>query len=492
MRKKLILFTRTPSLGNSKSRLSLVLNERERLELTKGLLNFTFREIKKTGLSYSIHYEGKKEDIIYLSEKLIKQEGADLGDRMFNAIKNEFLTSDSVVLVGSDLLGLNAKYIENAFKALENNDLVLGPTEDGGYGLVGMNKPLDVFSNISYSQTDVLEMTLKKAKDLGAKAYLLEVIRDIDTPEDLVREEISAKEVELLGYGEYNINYKYDNDFVFRINLASQLNLGDEQIIYEYQALKQLEDSGVTPRVFQVKKRGSWIKKGYLTMEYLQGRPLDYNKDLEIAAYLLAKIHNHKFEKREMIFASQPFRLMYEEFLSMFAHYKAWENKDKNIEAWIEKLLRIAKSLGLDNDISRPCIINTELNNRNFIIGSSREDSFVIDWEKPIVGDCEQDLAHFCVPTTTNWKTNKIFSKNEINQFLDFYEAYRKVDRKLFDKYFIFNCLRGITWCSMAKVEYSGKRFLTNSETLKKINLFISEDFIEYIYKEFYEVYDVK
>lgn len=493
MKRKIILFARAPRLGFGKARMSELLNEEERLELVKRLLNNTLSVIEKTNIPYSIHYIGEEKDIRSFSDcSIVKQKGDNLGERMFNALAYELKDNDSVVLMGSDLINLNSSYIEEAFFSLENNEIVIGPTEDGGYGLIGMTNPYDVFSGITYSRDDVCANTVKLAKALDKKTKLLSLLRDLDYPEDLVREEVGANEVSVLGHGEYNLNYKYDKNYVFRINIGSQLHLEDNQIVYEYQALKKLENSGVTPKVYQVEKKGKWIPKGFLTMEFLEGRPLNYDTDLDIAAYLLAKVHNQPFTNDGMILADKPFKVMYDEFITMFSVYKAWDNKDIKLENSIENLLRIAKSRGLDDEIKTPCIINTELNNRNFIIGKDKESSYIIDWEKPLIGDCEQDLAHFTVPTTTNWKTEKIMTRKEIDSFLDEYENYRSIDRILFDKYYMFNCLRGLTWCSMAKVEYESGRTLSNDETLAKINLFLSEEFINFIYKEFYEVYDEK
>lgn len=493
MKRKIILFARAPRLGFGKARMSELLNEEERLELVKRLLNNTLSVIEKTNIPYSIHYIGEEKDIRSFSDcSIVKQKGDNLGERMFNALAYELKDNDSVVLMGSDLINLNASYIEEAFSYLEDNQIVIGPSEDGGYGLIGMNSANDVFSGITYSRSDVCENTVKTAEKLGKKTKILSLLRDLDYPEDLVREEVGANEVSVLGHGEYNLNYKYDKNYVFRINIGSQLHLGENQIVYEYNALKKLEDSGVTPKVYQVEKKGKWIPKGFLTMEFLEGRPLNYDTDLDIAAYLLAKVHNQPFTNDGMILADKPFKVMYDEFITMFSVYKAWDNKDIKLENSIENLLRIVKSRGLDDEIKTPCIINTELNNRNFIIGKDKESSYIIDWEKPLIGDCEQDLAHFTVPTTTNWKTEKIMTRKEIDSFLDEYENYRSIDRILFDKYYMFNCLRGLTWCSMAKVEYESGRTLSNDETLAKINLFLSEEFINFIYKEFYEVYDEK
>lgn len=215
-------------------------------------------------------------------------------------------------------------------------------------------------------------------------------------------------------------------------------------------------------------------------MEYVEGRPLSYQDDMEIAARLLSSVHNLKADFSNFIYAEKPFRAMYEEFISMFSHYKTYEKRDKYVEEKILTFLSMAEDSGLDKKIENPCIINTELNNRNFIIGDR---PVIIDWEKPIIGECEQDLAHFLVPTTTNWKTDTILNEEEILDFLKLYENYRPVNYDKFYKYLMFNSLRGVTWCSMAKVEYEEGRYLNNPETKEKIDMFLSMDFLEMLEK---------
>ena len=120
------------------------------------------------------------------------------------------------------------------------------------------------------------------------------------------------------------------------------------------------------------------------------------------------------------------------------------------------------------------------------MIGNSKEDSCIIDWEKALIGECEQDLAHFLAPTTTFWKTDIVLTPKEIDDFLEDYSQYRNYDRARFDRYLIFNCLRGVTWCSMAYREYSeSTKLLTDEFTFKKISSYISYEFLEKISKYF-------
>ena len=91
---------------------------------------------------------------------------------------------EKVVIVGSDLFDLKVVHIENAFKSLENHDLVIGPSLDGGYYLLGMKvmHPA-VFKNKRWGTDSVLETTLKNLEQKNVK--LLEALNDIDTFDDL-------------------------------------------------------------------------------------------------------------------------------------------------------------------------------------------------------------------------------------------------------------------------------------------------------------------
>ena len=481
---KVILFTKAPNLTNSKTRLKDFLSQKERLELMVKLINKNYKIIKSLNFAPAIYYNGNKSDIDFIKGEKIAQKGDGLGEMMKNAIFAELESNQKVVLMGSDLENIKPNHIEEAFNKLDSYDIVLAPSIDGGYGLVAMKDKIDIFSDIRYSTAEVLKDTIKKIEEQGKNYYLLDPIRDIDNILDLVIAEFDDDRISELGNGEYNLNYRLNN-LVIRINLASQIGLGDKQLKYEFDALKTLEKSKVTPKAYKYFGHGKYLPKSFMTMEYVEGRPLNYKKDMDIAAKLLSSVHNFKADFSNFIWADKPFLAMYKEFESMFIHYKNYENKDKKVEAKIEKFLDIAKKSGLDADIENHCIINTELNNRNFIIGDK---PVIIDWEKPIIGECEQDLAHFLVPTTTNWKTDIILSEKEMIDFLKTYEQYRKINYNKFYKYLMFNSLRGITWCSMAMVEYDKGRFLSNEDTLEKINKFLSLEFLEMLEK-FYRIW---
>ncbi|MGX7095515.1 TIGR04282 family arsenosugar biosynthesis glycosyltransferase [Gemella bergeri] len=496
MKEMIILFTRVPKEGTTKTRLYDFITPKQAVEVQKKLLIKNYNTLKNSGRKIKIYHDGNKNDDNDMEDLLsIKdfyyQNGETLGDKMYNAISNELVNADKVLLMGSDIFNLNNNMIELALKKLNEYDVVINPSEDGGYFLIGMKKLIkEVFALPSYGDASVLENLIRVCNKNKISYFLGETALDIDTKEDLLSAETGFKDIVLLGAGEYNINFTFtDNNKdkkVLRINMKSQMNL-ENQIEYEYETLKLLEKSKVTPKVYDLVTKTKLLPYKYLTMEFLNGRVLDYDKDMNIAAYLLSSIHNTAFGENNLIHATNPFQLMYDECSAMAGEYLNWEYADSVVSSYIHLFLdKCKKLLPEDYIIDKPCIINTELNSGNFLIGDTKENSYVIDWEKALIGECEQDLAHFLAPTTTFWKTDKILTKNEIDLFLSEYNKYRSYNEERFERYLIFNCLRGVTWCSMAFRQYSEKdKMLMDEFTFKKISAYVSIEFLEKISRYF-------
>ena len=90
------------------------------------------------------------------------------------------------ILTGTDLPTLVASHLKQAIDELSTHDIVLGPTLDGGYYLIGLRRPTpELFEGISWSTATVLEETRKKASALGLSEALLPSLRDLDDVEDL-------------------------------------------------------------------------------------------------------------------------------------------------------------------------------------------------------------------------------------------------------------------------------------------------------------------
>jgi rSAM/selenodomain-associated transferase 1 len=117
------------------------------------------------------------------------QQGANLGERMAGAIVEAIERGFSkVVIIGSDCLEIGEEHIRQAFRHLDEVDLVIGPASDGGYYLLGM-KMLhpNLFEGIAWSSDEVLKATLTKSKAQGLSHRLLEVLSDVDDLEDYLK-----------------------------------------------------------------------------------------------------------------------------------------------------------------------------------------------------------------------------------------------------------------------------------------------------------------
>ena len=119
--------------------------------------------------------------------RLITQTGDDLGARMGRAMADAFASGyRHVLVIGTDLPTLPGSAFVDAVKLLAAHDLVLGPTLDGGYYLIGLRKPApELFTGIPWSTNRVLSLTREHAAARGLHTALLPVRRDIDTVEDL-------------------------------------------------------------------------------------------------------------------------------------------------------------------------------------------------------------------------------------------------------------------------------------------------------------------
>ncbi len=95
-------------------------------------------------------------------------------------------TNGPVVMIGSDCHDLKEEHLIAAFEALENHDYVFGPSEDGGYYLIGMNAfRTETLREMPWSTEILLKVTLSKVKSQSLSFKLLDVLNDIDTFADL-------------------------------------------------------------------------------------------------------------------------------------------------------------------------------------------------------------------------------------------------------------------------------------------------------------------
>ena len=184
----ILIFTRNPEPGKCKTRLAATVGNANALEIYKILLQHTVSVTENLNYDKAVYYSDKitKNDVWKNTNyQKFKQEGEDLGVRMLNAFNNSFIAGyEKVIIVGSDVIDLKQRHINEAFNALDNNDVVIGPAEDGGYYLLGMKELLTpVFQNKNWGTPTVKDDTLNDLSN--KKVALLEMLNDIDIYDDI-------------------------------------------------------------------------------------------------------------------------------------------------------------------------------------------------------------------------------------------------------------------------------------------------------------------
>ena len=301
--------------------------------------------------------------------------------------------------------------------------------------------------------------------------------------------------VDFLAQGEYNINFTIDDNekkYVFRVNTKSQLEL-ENQIKYEYDALKSLEISKVTPKAYYLDDTKSYFDYGILIMEFLYGRPLEYNKDMSKAGKIFGSIHSldiSKINSDNFIVESNILsdrikegnRWLKDFFKSDLVEYELKDLFYKLIN-YCEKN-KYKEKYFIENKWH--VINNTEVNSHNFIIG---DNSYLIDWEKPVISDPCQDITQFLAITTTLWKHNYILSDYEVNEFYKSYLENINEDKNIRERVGIYNpylYLRALSWCAGAYLEYQDpNKDIKNMDTYNKIKEYLDIDFMKKILKPY-------
>ena len=197
---RLIIFTRYPEAGKTKTRLIPALGEQGAADLQRRMTEHLISRIDNLAASRSlnleIRYEGGNETLMrsWLGDKFAyhPQPPGDLGHRMCTVFDEAFSNDvEKMIIIGTDIPGISADIITEALDQLDRHDLVFGPARDGGYYLISVQRncwpkvnPI-LFENIAWGTEAVLSQTLLIAEKIGLSHMLLEILDDVDRPDDL-------------------------------------------------------------------------------------------------------------------------------------------------------------------------------------------------------------------------------------------------------------------------------------------------------------------
>ncbi|MGH9838249.1 MAG: TIGR04282 family arsenosugar biosynthesis glycosyltransferase [Blastocatellia bacterium] len=206
MREALVVMAKAPREGAVKTRLIGALTAEEAKGLYVAFLSDTFALMEEVmderdDLSLVLCYtpEGEEEafeEVEREGSMMIVQRGEDLGARLRNCFADLFAMGfESVVMIGADSPTLPGELIYDAFDSLEDeNDVIAGPSTDGGYYLIGMRRLHPrLFEAVPWSTTEVMAVTEARAKEAGVNLIVMPEWYDVDAPEGLenLKEDLS-------------------------------------------------------------------------------------------------------------------------------------------------------------------------------------------------------------------------------------------------------------------------------------------------------------
>jgi rSAM/selenodomain-associated transferase 1/rSAM/selenodomain-associated transferase 2 len=200
-----ILFVKYPVEKKVKTRLAKRIGNKKAVNIYSLLAENVVKNIQRLKNTYNyIFYseESEKEKIknwIKGGYFYAPQKGNGLGEKMSNAFKLVFgHGATKVLIVGTDIPDVSTDVIEEAIRVLDQYDVVIGPSPDGGYYLLGMKKfTPELFENITYSTNTVFEDTIEKMKTKNLSYTTLETLEDIDTESELMNWLNGSKEARL-------------------------------------------------------------------------------------------------------------------------------------------------------------------------------------------------------------------------------------------------------------------------------------------------------
>lgn len=190
MKQALIIFARNPVRGKVKTRLAATMGDDKALSIYQSLLEHTVQITQQLPCDpYVFYADSISLNDIWSDDRYLKknQEGKDLGQRMLHAFDTLFQQGyQKIIIIGTDCFELSSSILLDAFTALDEKEVVIGPSEDGGYYLLGMRQFFPfLFEEKAWSTNTVYSSTVQQLAIQNIRYDTLPILNDIDTEDDL-------------------------------------------------------------------------------------------------------------------------------------------------------------------------------------------------------------------------------------------------------------------------------------------------------------------
>jgi rSAM/selenodomain-associated transferase 1 len=185
----LIVFAKFPVPGQVKKKIGTVIGMENSAKLCEAFINDLIAEHSERDYDIYLSFIGHEHKEQYRTKFphaiLYVQKGVNMSERVQCSFEDLLDDYEKLALIGSDVPDLSTETVIKAFNALDSYDVVLGPVDDGGYYIVAMKEPHDVFKGMPWGKDTLLEAQIKVLKERKLTFVLLDKLNDVDTIEEL-------------------------------------------------------------------------------------------------------------------------------------------------------------------------------------------------------------------------------------------------------------------------------------------------------------------
>lgn len=191
MTAEVVIFAKAPVAGKVKTRLAATIGPESAAACHQAFIADTVATVVGSGLTGLIAHAGDIEHHGFDCARdagfdFEEQPSGDLGHRMFTLLDSRLKATERVIFIGTDSPTLPTEFIARAAQMLDEVDVVLGPSFDGGYYLIALKEAHQApFDGISWSTEAVFSQTVERCLEAGLSYTVLPFWYDVDHAEDL-------------------------------------------------------------------------------------------------------------------------------------------------------------------------------------------------------------------------------------------------------------------------------------------------------------------
>ena len=186
----LVIFAKFPDVGKVKKKIGAKIGMDVSAKLCECFIKDLIKEHEQRDYDLYLSFIGReykeKYRVMFPNAILYVQRGHNLSENLFFMFEDLLDDYERVVVIGMDVPDLHTDYVQNAFAELDSYDIVIGPADDGGYCLIGLNNSTNIFKDLPWGSPELLESQINSIKNKGLTFFKLDSLPDVDDVDELI------------------------------------------------------------------------------------------------------------------------------------------------------------------------------------------------------------------------------------------------------------------------------------------------------------------